>query len=124
MPGPVVRVEGAAQLRATMRAAGMRMRDLTAVNRRTAEKVVGAAAPSAPRRSGMLAASVRPAGTQRAALARSPLVYGPVIHFGWAAHNIAPQPWIYDAAVATEPEWTGYYSDEIDKILDDIHGDT
>lgn len=122
MPAPVVRVEGADRLRATMRAAGVKLRDLSAVNRRTAAKVVQAAAPSAPRRTGVLAASVRPQGTQRVAAMRSTLVYAPPIHFGWPGHNIAPQPWLYDAAVATEPEWTGYYEDEVDKILNTIHG--
>jgi len=122
MPAPVVRVEGADRLRATMRAAGLKLRDLSAVNRRTAAKVVTAAAPSTPRRTGALAASVRPQGTQRVAAARSTLVYAPVIHFGWPGHNIAAQPWLMDAAVATEPEWTGYYEDEIDKILNTVHG--
>lgn len=124
MPAPVVRVEGAARLRATMRAAGLKLRDLSAVNRRTAAKVVAAAAPSAPRRSGVLAASIRPQGTQRVAAARSTLVYAPVIHFGWPRHNVTAQPWLYDTAVATEPEWSGYYEAEIDKILNTIHGDS
>jgi len=122
MPDPVVRVEGADRLRATMRAAGLKLRDLSAVNRRTAAKVVAAAAPAAPRRTGVLAASVRPQGTQRVAAARSTLVYAPVIHFGWPRHNIAAQPWLYDAAVETQPEWTGYYDTEVDKILNTIHG--
>lgn len=124
MPAPVVRVEGAARLRATMRAAGLKLRDLSAVNRRTAAKVAQAALPSAPRRTGALAASVRPSGTQRVAAVRSTLVYAPVIHFGWPDRKIAPQPWLYDTAVATEPEWSGYYEAEIDKILDTIHGDS
>ena len=99
MPAPVVRVEGADRLRATMRAAGLKLRDLSAVNRRTAAKVVAASAPAAPRRTGALAASVRPQGTQRIAAARSTLIYAPVIHFGWPRHNISPQPFIYDAVL-------------------------
>lgn len=122
MPAPVVRVEGADRLRATMRAAGLKLRDLSAVNRRTAAKVVAAAAPSTPRRTGALAASVRPQGTQRVAAARSALIYAPVIHFGWPGHHIMPQPWLFDTAVATEPEWSGYYEQEIDKILNTVHG--
>jgi len=122
MPEPVVRVEGADRLRATMRAAGMKLRDLSAVNRRTAAKVAAAAAPEAPRRTGALAASVKPSGTQRIAAVRSRLVYGAPIHWGWPARNIAAQPWLYEAAVATEPEWTGYYNEEIDKLVDTIHG--
>ncbi len=108
MPAPVVRVEGADRLRATMRAAGL----------------TAAAAPSTPRRTGVLATSIRPSGTARGAFARSRLVYAPVIHFGWPGHNIAAQPWLYDAAVATQPEWQTYYEDEIDKLLDSIHGAT
>lgn len=122
MPAPVVRVDGADRLRKTMKAAGVKLRDLSAVNRRTAAKVAQAAGPSTPRRTGALAASVRPQGTQKVAAVRSALVYAPVIHFGWPGHNIEAQPWLYDTAVDTEPEWSTYYEDEIDKILDTIHG--
>lgn len=122
MPAALVRVDGAARLRQTMKAAGLKLRDLSAVNRRTAAKVVQAAGPGAPRRTGVLAASVKPSGTQRVAAARSNLVYAPVVHFGWPARGQAAQPWVFQAAIATEPEWTGYYEQEIDKLLGTIHG--
>jgi len=122
MPAALVRVDGAARLRQTMKAAGLKLRDLSAVNRRTAAKVVAAASPGAPRRTGVLAASVRPSGTQQVAAARSNLVYAPIVHYGWPGRGQAAQPWIFQAAVATEPEWTGYYEDEIDKLLESVHG--
>ena len=122
MPAALVRVDGAARLRQTMKAAGLKLRDLSAVNRRTAAKVVQAAAPGTPRRSGALAASVKPSGTQRVASARSNLVYAPVVHYGWPGRGQAAQPWLFEAATATEPEWTGYYEAEIDKLLGTIKG--
>jgi hypothetical protein len=125
VPKPLYRVDGAKELKASMTAAGLKLSDLSAVNKRTADKVVQASKPSAPRRSGALAASTRPSGTKVAAVVRAgsaALPYAPVIHFGWPGHHIAPQPWVYTAAQSTEGEWTGYYNDEIDKILDTIRG--
>jgi hypothetical protein len=125
MPAPVVEVVGTDRLRATMRAAGRKLSDLTAVNKRTAAKVATTARPATPHRTGRLAASTRPGGTAKAALIRAggaTVVYAGVIHFGWAAHHIAPQPWLMTAATDTEPEWMNYYNAEIDKILSEIHG--
>lgn len=125
MPTPLYRVDGAKQLKASMKAAGVKLSDLSAVNKRTADKVVQASKPSAPRRSGALAASTRPSGTRAAAVVRAGnagVRYAPVIHFGWPGHNIAPQPWIFTAAQASEGEWQPYYEAEIDNILDQIRG--
>lgn len=125
MPQPLFRVEGAKELKASMTAAGVKLSDLSAVNKRTADKVAQASRSSAPRRTGALAASTRPSGTRAAAVVRAgsaAIRYGPPIHFGWPDRNIAPQPWIYATAQATESEWQGYYEAEVDKILDTIHG--
>lgn len=123
--GPVFAVEGGDRLRATMTAAGAKLADLTRVHRRTAAKVAATALPATPVRSGALAATVRPGASKTTAMVRAgagAVVYAPVIHFGWPAHHIPAQPWILTAAQSTQDEWTGYYEDEIDKILNTIHG--
>jgi hypothetical protein len=125
MPRTVVRVDGARQLRATMKAAGEDLSDLKDVNARTAAKVAAVAVPRVPRRTGTLAATVRPAGTKTAAIVRAgkaSVPYGPIIEFGWPDHNIAAQPYIVSTAHDTEPEWTTFYEQEIAKILDRIKG--
>ena len=127
MPQPVMRVDGARELRATMRRAGANLADLAAVNKRTAAKVSTVAAPRAPHRTGRLAASVRPAGTKTAAIVRAgraAVPYAAVIEFGWPGHHIAAQPFLTTAAADTQPEWTDYYQREIDRILAGIRGTT
>lgn len=126
MPAPLVRVDGAKQLRDTMKQAGANLADLAGVNKRTAAKVTSVAAPRVPHRSGRLAATLRPAGTKTAAIVRAgraAVPYAAVIEFGWPAHNIAPQPYVTSAAADTEPEWTDYYRQEIDKIVSSIRGE-
>ncbi len=125
MAAALVRVDGARQLRATLKAAGDDLSDLKDVNARTAAKVSAVAVPRVPRRTGMLAATVRPAGTKTAAIIRAgkaSVPYAAVIEFGWPGHNIAPQPYVTSAAADTEPEWTGFYEQEIAKILDRVKG--
>lgn len=125
MPDPVVQVQGRAELVRTMRAAGADLRDLNAANREAAAVVVPAAAAASPRRTGRLAASGRPAGTRTQALVRfgsTALPYGPPIHFGWHARNIAPNPFAFEAAQRTEPQWTVVYTRAIDDILATIRG--
>jgi hypothetical protein len=125
MPEPIMRVDGARELRATMKAAGANLSDLNAVNKQTASLVSAEAVGRTPRRTGALAATVRPAGTRTAAIVRAgraSVPYANVIEFGWPARGIEAQPWVYEAAQAKESQWTSYYEAEIDKIVGRIRG--
>lgn len=125
MAQAIARVDGARQLRATMKAAGVDLSDLTAVNKQTAAMVSAAAGRQAPRRSGALAATVRPAGTRTAAIVRAGTAsvrYAQVIEYGWPGHNIVAQPYVVAAAHDTEPAWTSYYEQQIEKIIATIRG--
>ena len=125
MSKPIMRVDGARQLRATMKAAGADLSDLNAVNKRTASLVSAEAVGRSPRRSGALAATVRPAGTRTAAIVRAgraSVPYANVIEFGWPARGIEAQPFVYEAAQAKEPQWTSFYEGEIAKIVDRVRG--
>lgn len=48
--------------------------------------------------------------------------YGGVIHFGWAGHNIAPQPFATDAANATQPQWEALINRAMMATLDQTAG--
>jgi len=120
--GAVVQVEGRRQLAASMKQAGLNMGDLTAANREVAQLVSPAAASSAPRRSGQLAASLRPTASRAAARIASSVVYAGAIHFGWPARHIAPNPFAFTAAQHTEPRWTEAYNQRIEQILSKIKG--
>jgi hypothetical protein len=125
MGQPMVRVEGMRRLRAELRRADIDLADLREVNLAAARTVAAAATPRAPRRSGMLAASTRPGATRttgvvRAGGARVP--YAGVVHWGWPARHIPAQPWLTQAAEATEPVWVGHYWAELERVLDNIAG--
>lgn len=121
----VVRLEGAAELRRTLRAAGDDLGDLKAAHQAAAEVVAPAAASAAPFRSGRLAASVRGSGTKTAAQVRAGsarVPYAGVQEYGWPARGIVAQPYLVPSAEATEPIWYDAYVAEVDTILGRIKG--
>ena len=48
--------------------------------------------------------------------------YAGAIHWGWPARNIVGQPFLTDAAKATEPIWVAQYLADIQKIVDKVKG--
>lgn len=126
MAEPVFTVEGADQLRRTMRRAGLDMTRLKDTHARVAQSVASRARGTAPiGPTGRLAASTRPGATQRAAIVRAgkkSVPYAGPIHWGWPNRNIVAQPWLQEAAKASEGDWVGTYTDEIKSIMTDIEG--
>jgi hypothetical protein len=91
-----VTLEGDDTLRRTLSAAESDIRELDQLP--SARLVAERAAARAPKVSGTLGRSVyaKDMGTGVAA-ALSDLIYAPVIHNGWAAHHISPQPFLTTA---------------------------
>lgn len=123
--GTSLEVVGARELRRTLKAAGVSIQDLKDVNAQVAHTVHAAAQPHAPRRSGRLAGTERPAGTQAAAIvraggARTP--YAGPIHWGWPNRHITANPWLYDAATNTQAAWLSMYLRAIDAVVATIEG--
>jgi hypothetical protein len=120
-----VRVEGARELRSTLKRAGENLNDLKAAHSEAAQLVTAASRPRSPRRTGALAGTVRGSGTTTAAVIRAGgarVPYAGPIHFGWPGHNIEAHPFISEAAESTEPAWTRLYVNEVEKILEKVHG--
>lgn len=126
MARPAFEVEGADQLRRTMRKAGVDMTELKSTHRSVAETVTQAAKPAAPRgRTGRLAQSIRPGATQKAAIIRAgkkAVPYAGPIHWGWPKRGIKAQPWLAETAETTEPAWSDEYRAAIEKIIEKIKG--
>jgi hypothetical protein len=123
--GALVEVEGAARLRRTLRAAGSDLEDLKAAHRSASQIVADAAADAAPVRSGLLRDTVRASGTKTAGIVRAGFArvpYAGPIHWGWPARGIRANPFISDAARATEGRWLGEYQSHVDALLADIRG--
>lgn len=121
----LVEVEGLRTLRASLKRAGVSLQDLKDAHAQVAQTVIRAAAPHAPHRTGRLAASVRGSGTQSAAVVRAgraSVPYAGPIHWGWPSRGIKAQPWLFDAAVASQDQWTGIHLRALEKIIDSIEG--
>lgn len=139
MPDPpiAIRVEGGRELRRQLKAAGdgseKAVRD---ANKNAAEKVVRAALPNVPVRSGKLRGSVRALASQsagRVTAGRASVPYAAAIHWGEGAgninhstgatvrranRNIRGRPFLWEAADAMRDQIIEEYADEIDRLLD------
>ena len=123
-----LRVDGARELRAQLKAAGQDLQDLKDAHKKVADVVAKEAAPDAPvgpPEGGHLKDTMRTAGTQSAAIvrigrARNP--YAGPIHWGHRSRGITAQPWVYDAAKRTSDHWVGIYTDAVQDILNTVEG--
>jgi len=120
-----VRIEGLDELIRTLKRAGEDISEFKDAHVRAGEIVATEAASRAPRRSGNLAGSVRSAKQAKRArvqAGRASVPYAGPIHWGWPARNIEPQPFLSDAAVATESRWMEQYVKDVEAALDKVKG--
>lgn len=133
MTGPTVEVRGGRELRSTLRKAGSDLGELKAAHAAAAALVTAAAVGRAPRGpTGRLAGSIRPGATKTAALVRAGgarVPYANAIHWGTGPrpgrrgpHNIASNPFITEAAQATEPTWGPVYARAVAEAVDNVRG--
>ena len=71
----------------------------------------------APRVTGALAASLTVEATHGVTTVGSDLVYSGVIHGGWAARNIRPQPFLTDALEATTDQVVDIFTTHVTDII-------
>lgn len=122
---PLVEIDGARELRRTLRAAGDDMEDLKAANLAAANIAASAARGRAPRLTGALAGDIRASGTKTAGIVRAGrkrIPYAGPIHWGWPARGMKARPYITEGAQQTEPVWVPLYQREIDKALNKVKG--
>lgn len=129
MPAPTVEVNGARDLRRALRLAGVKLDQdaLKKAHLEAAEIVARQARYEVPVDTGKLAGTIRAAGTKtkgvvRAGFARVP--YAGPIHFGWPARNIAPQPFLYEAADQRVAEVVVVYGARVREIAAEITSST
>ncbi|WP_380166590.1 HK97 gp10 family phage protein [Jannaschia sp. R86511] len=119
-PLATYRVEGARELRRTLRTVHDGVEDLKDANAQAAAIVASAAVARAPRRTGRLISSVRgnrAAGRATVTYGGARLPYAGPIHWGHPARNIAAQPFVTDAATDTEPVWLPAYERALQSLL-------
>jgi HK97 gp10 family phage protein len=94
-------VQGAAELRRTLKKLSGDLGELKEAHRTVAEKVADRARATAPVRTGRLRDSVRPGATKTKAVVRAGgarVPYAGPIHWGWPKRHIDAQPFLKDAA--------------------------
>ena len=124
---PAVQVTGAKELRKALKNMGDDLSDLTALHRELAEMVASAARSRTPVRSGRLMQSVRGKGSKTRASVTAGgrgVVYAGPIHFGWPAHNIEPQPFLYDALDARKRAVVDRYESRIGDLVKKLDRET
>jgi hypothetical protein len=114
-------IEGLTTLKATLAVAQQRVENLD--QGESARLVQSRAQARAPKRSGRLAASVQASSLGKGeAQVASALVYAPVIHFGWAAHSITPNPFLETAANDSVPLVQAQNLRQVSTILGQVRG--
>lgn len=119
MTVPSIKVEGADKLHKALKQFADGTNDLKAAHKAAAQIVEKDAEPRARRKTGRMAGSVRSSGQAkqgvvRAGFASTPWV--PVQHFGWAGHNISPNPFLYDALDARADAVVSEYETQVDDL--------
>ncbi len=110
-----------------MKNMGADLSDLTAINKRGAQAVAETARDNAPVLSGTLRGSVKAGATRTRGTVRAggkAIPYAGVIHFGWPAHNIKPQPFIYDAMDERRGDVIDQYERHIEALVEKVARET
>lgn len=117
--GPLIEVDSKATRKA-LRAVDGGLDDLKEANREVGQIVATRAEQLVPVRSGALRGSIRAGRRVSGAIVQSGgrlLPYAPVIHFGWPARNIEPQPFLYDAADDRRDEVAARYDAAVADLI-------
>lgn len=122
-PAPRIQVKGAVELRRAMTMAEGQTKDLTAVHKAVADIVARAARTRVPiGKTHKLQKSIKGRATKTSARVRAGgdregVVYAGPIHFGWPAHNIEPQPFLYDALDDRADDVIDLYNKRVEAIV-------
>jgi hypothetical protein len=118
---PTIVVEGSRELRRALKQVEGGIADLKEVHAAAATVVAQRAGQLVPRRSGLLASTVRSSGQGAGGVVRSgraSVPYAGPIHFGWPARNISPQPFLFDAIDDRRGEVLEVYEQRVGALVD------
>ena len=114
---PVI-IRGADELEQSLKRAGSELAELTDAHAR-ASRVV-AAAVRAPRASGRLAASIRPAPRPTAASVEAGVDYAHIVEYG--SRYMRARPYLGPAFESTRAQWLDIYAAETQEVLNRVRG--
>jgi phage gpG-like protein len=116
-----VQVEGAREVRRTLKKLGAGTRNMTDIHRKVAAMVVGPAQARTRRgATGKLAGSYKVRASAAKASVASNLVYAPVQEFGWPRHGITPSHALVGALeenrAAIADAYSKYVADLVERL--------
>lgn len=117
-----VEVEGVKRLTATLNAAAVALGDMTSPSRASGGLILTRARGAAPRRSGALAGSLTATPSRAGVAVGSGLIYAGPIHWGWAGHGIAPNPFLSRAADSAEPATVAAFHAYVETTIKGVKG--
>jgi len=124
---PRIQVTGAKELRKALRRMGDDLSDMKAIHKAAADKVADRARERVPIRSGKLRGTIRSTASKRRAgvsAGRKLVPYAGPIHFGWPAHNISPQPFLYEALDDRRSAVVNLYVERVGQLVERVGRET
>lgn len=118
--GVTLKTQGLARASRALAKAGDYAEDQRDLMHRIGNLVVGEAKRLAPVRSGDMRDAIRAGRGKTKAVVRAGfrrVPYAPVIHYGWADHNIEPQPYMLQALANKRAEAFSMYQDGMRALL-------
>lgn len=126
MANDLIKVEGAKQLRASLKKAGHDLTQMKQAHAAAAEIAAAAARSRAPMGpTGRLVRSIRSSGTNTAGIVRSgykSVPYAGPIHWGWPGHNIQGNAFMSDGATSSESRWLPVYEAAVENAIQQVRG--
>lgn len=119
-----VRIDGSNRLVATLADAARKLVDFSKPGTAAARTAAARAKTLAPRRTGALSGSIRPASSRRVGIitAGAGLRYARPVHWGSPARGIPARPFLSEAAQGTESSWIKRYEQHVDDALKTVKG--
>lgn len=117
-----VTVQGADELARSLRVLADVVEDLQEPDQKAGDLLLEKADPRTPRSSGQLAASGRVSVDSSGFAVIYEEVYAGVVHNGWPARNITPQPWLRDTVTEQTTAVGGVYGDYLHDAVARVRG--
>lgn len=120
-------ISGVQELNRALTRMGVDAGDLTRVNQSVAGLVATRASDLVPVRSGRLRSSIKPRASKLRGSVKAgsrAVPYAGPIHFGWPVHNIAPQPFLYQALDERRGEIVRRYAEQVETLVKRLDRET
>lgn len=115
-----IEVEGLAAFEASTASAARDLDGLTDAHKKAGERLLAAAGPRTPRRTGELVAALRYDAASGLTVLADPIDYAAFVHYGTA--DMDAQPWLAETMRDQTDDVADIFVGEVNDIVHQIHG--